>query len=283
MIKKGENKNEKNKSPEKKIIEEFKGPIPKNIKKKIDPIVEKSLKANILLNLLSNNPENITEENLNSILSFQETLHEKISFLFETIISNLIQLELSRVLSLFEVFVDSIQEDSKTLIGFNILENINLHLNSNSLLNKKIHLKFVNKTNETYKTYITKNFSSPIFIVSFLIDILYRKLTDISCLSNFIFKLVFDKNIPALAKIIYGQIKILSHKNGSCKATNNYFANCNNCSPRTIGRMLKSLVKNGQYDKALKRLNTILEAKKEQLKVVKERNAIWHQIDALIG
>ena len=194
-IKKEENKNEKNKSPEKKIIEEFKGPIPKNIKKKIDPIVEKSLKANILLNLLSNNPENITEENLNSILSFQETLHEKISFLFETIISNLIQLELSRVLSLFEVFVDSIQEDSKTLIGFNILENINLHLNSNSLLNKKIHLKFVNKTNETYKTYITKNFSSPIFIVSFLIDILYRKLTDISCLSNFIFKLVFDKNI----------------------------------------------------------------------------------------
>ena len=60
--------------------------------------------------------------------------------------------------------------------------------------------------------------------------------------------LVFDKKIPALAKILYGQIKILSHKNGSCKATNNYFANCNNCSPRTIGRMLKSLVKNEYID-----------------------------------
>ena len=195
-IKDGEEINdEKNKPIEKKIIEEFKGPIPKNINKKIDPLAERALKANMLLNLLSNNPEKITEENINIILSLQETLHEKISFLFETMISNLIQLELSRVLTLFEVFIDSIQEDSKTLIGFNILENINLHLNSNSLLNKKIHLKFVNKTNETYKTYITKNFSSPIFIVSFLIDILYRKLTDISCISNFIFKLVFDKNI----------------------------------------------------------------------------------------
>ena len=195
-IKDGEEINdEKNKPIEKKIIEEFKGPIPKNINKKIDPLAERALKANMLLNLLSNNPEKITEENINIILSLQETLHEKISFLFETMISNLIQLELSRVLTLFEVFIDSIQEDSKTLIGFNILENINLHLNSNSLLNKKIHLKFANKANETYKTYITKNFSSPIFIVSFLIDILYRKLTDISCISNFIFKLVFDKNI----------------------------------------------------------------------------------------
>ena len=190
-----EEKEEKAKSEEKKIIEEYKGPVPKNIKKKLDPIAQQALNTSNLLNLLSNNPEKITEENINSILSLHNTLHEKISFLFEVIISNLIQLELSRVLSLFEVFIDMAQEDSKSLIGINILENINLHLNSTSLLNKKIHLKFVNKTNETYKTYISKNFSSPIFIVSFLIDILYRKLTDISCLNNFIFKLVFDKNV----------------------------------------------------------------------------------------
>ena len=191
----GENKEDKNKSSEKKIIEEYIGPIQKNIKKKLDPIAQKTLNTNTLLNLLSNNPEKITEENLNSILSLQTTLHEKISFLFEVIISNLIQLELSRVLTLFEVFIDITPEDSKSLIGINILENINLHLNSTSLLNKKIHLKFMNKTNETYKTYITKNFTSPIFIVSFLIDIIFRKLNDISSLSNFIFKLVFDKNI----------------------------------------------------------------------------------------
>ena len=191
----GENKEDKNKSSEKKIIEEYIGPIQKNIKKKLDPIAQKTLNTNTLLNLLNNNPEKITEENLNSILSLQNTLHEKISFLFEVIISNLIQLELSRVLTLFEVFIDITPEDSKSLIGINILENINLHLNSTSLLNKKIHLKFMNKTNETYKTYITKNFTSPIFIVSFLIDIIFRKLNDVSSLSNFIFKLVFDKNI----------------------------------------------------------------------------------------
>lgn len=46
---------------------------------------------------------------------------------------------------------------------------------------------------------------------------------------------------------------------------------------------VKSLANSGQYDKALERLNQILEAKKAQLKVVQERNAIWHQIDALIG
>ena len=194
-IKNDEYKQEKINSEEKKIIEEYKGPVPKNIKKKLDPIDQQALNANTLLNLLSNNPEKITEENINSILSLHNTLHEKISFLFDVIISNLIQIELSRVLTLFEVFIDTTQEESKSLIGINILENINLHLNSTSLLNKKIHLKFVNKTNETYKTYISKNFSSPIFIVSFLVDILYRKLNDISCLSNFIFKLVFDKNI----------------------------------------------------------------------------------------
>ena len=190
-----DNNKEINKEKGSKIIKEYIEPIPKNIKKKLDPVVQKALNTSNLLNLLSNNPDKITEENINSILSLQESLHEKISFLFEVIISNLIQLELSRVLTLFEVFIDITKEDNRKLIGINILENINLHLNTNSLLNKKIHLKIVNKSNETYKTYITKNFSSPIFLVSFLIDIIYRKLEDISCLSNFIYKLVFDKNI----------------------------------------------------------------------------------------
>ena len=190
-----DNKENINMEKEKKIIVEYIEPIPKNIKKKLDPIAQKALNSNTLLNLLSNNPEKISEENLNPILSLQESLHEKISFLFEVIISNLIQLELSRVLTLFEVFIDITKDETKNLIGINILENINLHLNTNSLLNKKIHLKIMNKSNETYKTYITKNFSSPIFLASFLIDIIYRKLTDISSISNFIYKLVFDKNI----------------------------------------------------------------------------------------
>ena len=46
---------------------------------------------------------------------------------------------------------------------------------------------------------------------------------------------------------------------------------------------IKSLIQNQEYDKALERLNEILAEKKEQLKTVQERNAIWRQIDALIG
>lgn len=46
---------------------------------------------------------------------------------------------------------------------------------------------------------------------------------------------------------------------------------------------IKSLVQNKEYDKALEKLNETLENKKTQLKTLQERNAIWRQIDALIG
>lgn len=46
---------------------------------------------------------------------------------------------------------------------------------------------------------------------------------------------------------------------------------------------IKSLVQNKEYDKALAKLNETLENKKMQLKTLQERNAIWRQIDALIG
>ena len=46
---------------------------------------------------------------------------------------------------------------------------------------------------------------------------------------------------------------------------------------------IKTLVQNREYDKALAKLNETLEHKKEQLKTLQERNAIWRQIDALIG
>ena len=187
-----EKEKEKEIEKEKNKSRENIGPIPK--KKKIDPIAQKTLNINNLLNLLSNNPDKITEANLNLILSLQNTINEKISFLFEIITSNLIKIELSKVLSLFEVFID-ISGDSKTIIGINIIENINSHLNTNSLLNKKMHLKIANKSNEKYKNYINKNYSQAIYLISFLLDILYRKLSDISCVNNFIFQLVFDKNI----------------------------------------------------------------------------------------
>ena len=185
---------EKEEKEKEKVKEEHIGPIPKNIKKKLDPMEQKVLNTNNLLNLLSNTPDNINEESLNSILSLQNTIQEKTSFLFEIIVPNIIKLELSRVLSLFETFIE-MNQDSKSIIGINILENIHLNLNSNNLLNKKNHLKITNKTNETYQNYINKNFSQSIYIISFLIDILYRKLIDVSCVSNFLYQLLFDKNI----------------------------------------------------------------------------------------
>lgn len=57
-------------------------------------------------------------------------------------------------------------------------------------------------------------------------------------------ELVFDANIPSLAKIIYGQIKVLSYKSGVCEASNRFFAKCNGCSPRTVTRMIKILKEN---------------------------------------
>ena len=194
LNKKEEKNSEIIKEKESKIIEEYIGPVQREIKKKLDPATQLALNTNNLLNLLSNNPEKITKENINSLLALHNTVQEKTNYFFDVIISNLIIIELSRILTLFEVFLD-INQDSKTIIGINILENIDLHLNASSLLSNKIHLKVSNKSNETYKTYITENFSSPIFIISFLIDILYRKLDDISCLSHFIYQLVFDKNL----------------------------------------------------------------------------------------
>ena len=189
-----EEKEEVKEKEKEKIKEEHIGPIPKNIKKKLDPIEQKIQNTNNLLNLLSNTPDKINEESINSILSLQNTIQEKTSFLFEIIVPNLIKLELSRVLSLFETFIE-INQDSKNIIGINILENIHLNMNSNNLLNKKNHLKITNKTNDTYQNYINKNFSQSIYIISFLIDILYRKLIDVSCVSNFLYQLLFDKNI----------------------------------------------------------------------------------------
>ena len=61
-------------------------------------------------------------------------------------------------------------------------------------------------------------------------------------------KLVFDPNIPALAKIIYGQLKVLSYKNGVCEISNNSLSKWNNCSERTITRIIKILKDNGYIE-----------------------------------
>jgi len=52
---------------------------------------------------------------------------------------------------------------------------------------------------------------------------------------------LFDNNLPPNAKILYGQIKSLTYKNGYCFATNKYFADINKLSVRTISRLISTL------------------------------------------
>lgn len=53
--------------------------------------------------------------------------------------------------------------------------------------------------------------------------------------------LLFDKNISSFAKLLYGELYVLSFKKGVCEATNNFLAEANNCSVSKIIRALKQL------------------------------------------
>lgn len=61
-------------------------------------------------------------------------------------------------------------------------------------------------------------------------------------------KLLFDSTVPPNAKILYGQIKVLCHKDGYCYATNKYFANNNNLNVRTVSRLINILYEKGYID-----------------------------------
>lgn len=56
-------------------------------------------------------------------------------------------------------------------------------------------------------------------------------------------KLLLDSTIPSNAKILYGQIKSLTYKDGYCFATNKYLAQLNNLSIRTISSLISILTK----------------------------------------
>jgi DNA-binding transcriptional ArsR family regulator len=58
-------------------------------------------------------------------------------------------------------------------------------------------------------------------------------------------RVLFDKNICAEAKILYGQIASLCNKEGYCWAGNAYFADLHGVSDRTVQRWLMSLKDSG--------------------------------------
>lgn len=57
--------------------------------------------------------------------------------------------------------------------------------------------------------------------------------------------LLFDKNVSSFAKLLYGELCVLSYKNGLCKVSNGFLTDANNCSTRKIIRALNSLKENG--------------------------------------
>ena len=58
-------------------------------------------------------------------------------------------------------------------------------------------------------------------------------------------RLPSKRSLPATltstAKILYGRIKLLSHKDGYCYASNSHLASLLNVSNRTITRLIKQL------------------------------------------
>ncbi len=55
----------------------------------------------------------------------------------------------------------------------------------------------------------------------------------------------YDKDLTDKAKLLYGEITCLCNKEGYCFATNNYFANLYNCTPRAIQLTISRLQEKG--------------------------------------
>lgn len=53
--------------------------------------------------------------------------------------------------------------------------------------------------------------------------------------------IIIDETIPPLARLLYGEILVLSNKDGYCFATNQYLGQINKVDSRTIRRLIHTL------------------------------------------
>lgn len=58
-------------------------------------------------------------------------------------------------------------------------------------------------------------------------------------------EVMFDENLMANAKLLYGQITLLANKEGYCWASNAFFARKNKTSSRSISKWVSNLADNG--------------------------------------
>ena len=61
----------------------------------------------------------------------------------------------------------------------------------------------------------------------------------------------YDKNLPANAKLLYGEITALCNERGYCWATNNYFADLYGVSKVSISKWINKLVEQGYIGSSL--------------------------------
>lgn len=78
----------------------------------------------------------------------------------------------------------------------------------------------------------------------------------------------YDENLPANAKLLYGEITALCNEKGYCWATNMYFAELYDVTKKTVSRWISSLEKGGYIKTKL--------IYKEKSKEVKERRIYIH-------
>lgn len=57
-------------------------------------------------------------------------------------------------------------------------------------------------------------------------------------------EVMFDENLMANAKLLYGQITLLANKEGYCWASNNFFAKKNHSSPQSVSKWISNLAEN---------------------------------------
>lgn len=58
-------------------------------------------------------------------------------------------------------------------------------------------------------------------------------------------EVMFDENLMANAKLLYGQITLLANKEGYCWASNAFFARKNKTSSQSISKWVSNLADNG--------------------------------------
>ncbi len=76
----------------------------------------------------------------------------------------------------------------------------------------------------------------------------------------------YDKNLKANEKILYGEISALLDKNGTCYASNNYFARLYKVDPSAISKWISNLEKNNYLKIEYIRANK--EIKQRNIKII---------------